>query len=396
MLFRSLLKNESGIEYVEHNRVLPFDDDGGETVLPLDGGETVLPLDGGETVLPLDGSVDKRITQLLDGGETVLPLDELKAIRNAYAFLAAAVTPSAHLILQPAFKKIGLYPSVPRATGRGVIIADIDTGADTCHEALRGIVTYTFVEGPDANAPENCATASTPVVPGFGHGTRVASLLRLVAPEATIWAMRVFDNTGSAQISDIFEAVVFAADHGVNVINMSFGTSTPSEALYDAMNYARSMGVTLVAAGGNSNVEPLMYPAQIYGVKGVVAVTNHDIKAPFSNYGRGADLSAPGYGLWAAQPNHQIAYVAGTSYASPLVAGEAALVIDAYRRMHSGAVPTWSVDMAMAYGAHYIDFLNPQYFMKLGRGRIWIPWALNTTGLPAPVISTTVTLASVQ
>src|SRR6185295_12944852 len=170
----------------------------------------------------------------------------------------------------------------------------------------------------------------------FGHGTRVASLLRLVAPEATVWALRVFDNSGTAQISDIYEAVVFAANHGANVINMSFGTATPSQALEDAIDYAHSRGVVLVAAGGNNNTEPLMYPAQFSSVHGVVAVTNSDIKASFSNYGRDASFSAPGQGVWAAHPNHQMAYVSGTSYASPLAAAEAALVIDAYHRSARG------------------------------------------------------------
>jgi subtilisin family serine protease len=290
------------------------------------------------------------------------------------------VTPSQKLLLQPAFRKIGLYPIVGKATGRGVVIADLDTGADSCHEALRGIVQLTFVEGRDAKAPENCPTAATVPVPGCGHGTRVASLLRVVAPEATIWAVRVFDNTGSAQISDIYEAIVYAADHGVDVINMSFGTTEPSEALEDAIGYARSRGVTLVAAGGNNNAEPLMYPAQIFGVKGVVAVTNKDIKAPFSNYGKGAWLSAPGY-LWAAHPNHQIAYVAGTSYASPLVAAEAALIIDGYQRNRRGSPSLFVIDGALLFGAQSIDLLNPQYFLKLGRGRIYLPYALGAVGI---------------
>ena len=371
---KQLLKNEDGFVFAAENKALPLD--GGETVLPLDGGETVLPLDGGETVLPLGGSEDQTISQLLDGGETVLPLDELNTIRNAYTAIAKLVTPSARLILQAAFRKIGLYPSVSKATGRGVIIADLDTGADTCHEVLHGIVTYTFVDGADANAPENCPTSSTPVVPGYGHGTRVASLLRLVAPEATIWAVRVFDNTGSAQISTIYEAVTFAADHGVDVINMSFGTTTPSEALQDALDYARSRGVTLVAAGGNSNAEPLMYPAQYPGVKGVAGVTNADIKTSFSNYGTAAFVSAPAYGLWVAHPNHQMAYVAGTSYASPLAAAEAALVIDSFQRVFRGQ-PGWSyVNFMMYYGNQRIDALNPQYLGKLGHGRIYIPLSL--------------------
>jgi subtilisin family serine protease len=379
IMLKNSLKNEAGISFVVKDDILPLDS--GETVLPLGSGEGVLPLDGSETVLALGTDTDLFIAQLLGGGETVLALEELSAIRNAYAFLSQAVTPSAHLILQPGFRKIGLYPSVPRATGRGVVIADLDTGADTCHEVLHGVVTYTFVEGPDANAPENCPTPSTVPVPGYGHGTRVASLLRLVAPESTLWAMRVFDNSGSAQTSDIYEAVVFAADHGVDVINMSFGTSQPSEALADAMDYARERGVVLIAAGGNSNGEPLMYPAQISGVKGVVAVTNSDIKVSFSNYGSRAYLSAPGYGLWVAEPNHKIAYVAGTSYASPLVAGEAALIIDGYQRTHSGTTPSAVIDLAMQAGAVSINLLNPQYLFKLGRGRIYIPGALNAIGL---------------
>jgi subtilisin family serine protease len=375
---KQLLKNEPGFTFAEDNKVIPLD--GGETVLPLDGGETVLPLDGGETVLPLGGTGDQLINHLLDGGETVLPLGDLTAVRSAYAYLAAAVTPSAHLLLQPAFQKTGLYYAIPKATGRGVVIADLDTGVDTCHEALRGVVSFTFVTGPDANAPENCATDSTPVVPGFGHGTRVASLLRLGAPDATIWSMRVFDNSGSAQISTIYQAVVYAADHGVDVINMSFGTTAYSQTLQDAMDYAHSRGVILVAAGGNSNTDPLMYPAQMSNVAGVVAVTNGDVKTAISNYGKAADLSAPGYGLWAAHPNHKLAYVTGTSYASPLVAAEAALVIDSYQRMFRGTANLSYITFRMNLAVQPIDSLNPGFAGKLGHGRIYIPWALGIPG----------------
>jgi len=372
---KQLLKNEAGVLFVEENKVIAMD--GGETVLPLAGGETVLPLDGGETVLPLGGIGDLTITRLLDGGETVLPLNELNTIRSAYTVIAGNVTPSPRLILQPAFRTIGLYPAISKATGRGVTIADLDTGADTCHEALRGVATYTFVSGTDADAPENCATGATPVVPGFGHGTHVAGLLRLIAPEATIWAMRVFDNSGTADTATIYGAMVFAADHGVNVINMSFGTTTPSAILQDAISYALSLGVTLVAAGGNSNAEPLMYPAQYPGVDGVVAVTNSDLKAPFSNYGTAAFVSAPGYGLWTAEPNHQIAYVAGTSYAAPVVAAEAALVIDAYQRAFRGQPSSYFVNWVISNSAKSIDLLNLPYMGKLGRGRIHIPGSIN-------------------
>jgi hypothetical protein len=375
---KNVLKNEADIAYIVEDKIVPLD--GGETVLPLDGGETVLPLDGGETVLPLGEPTDQLISKLLAGGETTLTDEELTQIRGAYEKLATWIAPSQKLLLQPGFRKIGLYPVVGKATGRGVIIADLDTGADSCHDALRGIVLFTFVEGTDANAPENCPTSATTPVPGYGHGTRVASLLRVVAPEATIWAMRVFDNSGTAKVSDIYEAIVYAADHGVNVINMSFGTTEPSVALEDAMDYARSRGVMLVAAGGNSNAEPLMYPAQIPGVKGVVAVDNRDIKAPFTNFGTAADLAAPATGLWAAHPNQQIAYVAGTSYAAPLAAGTAALLIDGYQRTHVGLPSILTIDGAMMNGAESIDPLNPKFALKLGR-RIYLPRGLSLVGI---------------
>ena len=378
-LLKNRLSADPDVVWAVKNDILPLD--GGETVLPLDGGETVLPLDGGETVLPLDSETDLKITGLLDGGETVLPLEELRTIRNAFTALAQWLTPSKKLLLQPAFLKIGLYPSVLRATGRGVVVADLDTGADTCHPALHGVVTYTFIDGGET-APEDCATNATPIGPGFGHGTAVASLIRVTAPEATVWAMRVFDNSGTALTSDIYEAIVYAADHGVDVINMSFGTASPSVPLADAVAYARERGVVLVAAGGNSNAEPLMYPAAISGVKGIAATTNSDLKASFSNYATQTFLSAPGYGLWVAYPNSQLKYVAGTSYASPLAAAEAALVIDGYQRMLSGHPLSWMIDAAMWFGAQPIDLLNPRYIFKLGHGRMYIPTALNVTGVP--------------
>ena len=66
---------------------------------------------------------------------------------------------------------------------------------------------------------------------------------------------------------------------------------------------------------------------------------------------------------------------------APLVAAEAALIIDGYQRTHRGSPSTFVIDGAMLIGAQYIDLLNPQYFLKLGRGRIYLPWALAIVGI---------------
>jgi subtilisin family serine protease len=197
--------------------------DGGETVLPLDGGETALPL--GTTVAslgPVDSSTTgQTISSLL--GTTVTPAQQ-SVIASSYAILASLITPSERLLIQPGLLKISLYQSVSLARGRGAKVAVIDTGLDTCHEALQGIAVYSFVSTPNA---ENCPTPGAPQPPGFGHGTAVSSLIRAVAPEASISMFQVFDDTGTAHVSTVYEAVLFATNQGANVINMSFGTSTP-------------------------------------------------------------------------------------------------------------------------------------------------------------------------
>lgn len=394
---RALLKNETGVVFVEKNvghrllddgeTVLPLDDgetvlplgsivvplDDGETVLPLDDGETVLPLDDGETVLPLD---DGETVLPLDDGETVLPLKkEAQLIRSWYHRLAVNLAPSQRFLLQLSFLKIGLFNIPVKATGRGVIIADLDTGADSCHEILKGIFQKSFVD--ETTTPENCPSASTPHVPGFGHGTAVASMLRVVAPDAKIMSLRVFDSTGVAQVSDIYEAIIYAVDHGAQVINMSFGSSEPSDTLKEALQYAHDHGVALVAAAGNDGTDGLMYPAAYSRlVDGVVATTSHDLKAGFSNYGKKAAVSAPGNKLWVAYPGNMLALASGTSFSSPLVAGEAALVIEEIEDHIRGNAGLSDVNSAVKSGVTNIDKLNPKYAGKLGSGRIFIPKAI--------------------
>ena len=90
-------------------------------------------------------------------------------------------------------------------------------------------------------------------------------------------------------------------------------------------------------------------------------MTNSDVKASFSNYGTAAFVSAPGYGLYTAHPNHQISHVAGTSYAAPVVAAEAALVMDAYQRAFRGQPDSSFVNSAISKSAKDIDLLNLPY-----------------------------------
>ena len=118
-------------------------------------------------------------------------------------------------------------------------------------------------------------------------------------------------------------------------------------------------------------------------MRGVVAVTIAGIKAAFSNYGRNAFVSAPGVKVWVPYPNRQISLASGTSYASPMAAAEAVLLLSGYAQNHTSAPSRYWVDFALGYGSDPIDLLNdPKYWFKLGRGRISIPKAEDLIGIP--------------
>lgn len=378
------IKSDPDVAYVEDDKIIPLDDN--ETVLPLDENETVLPLgsivepldDDNETVLPLDD--DNETVLPLDDNETVLPLDDILKLKRYFNWYGQVLTPSKKLLLQAPFYKIGLYDASYRAAGSGIIIADLDTGVDTCHPMLKGTFQLSFVDEP--TIPENCPTASTVKVPGFGHGTAVGSLIKVVAPQATLWSLRVFDSTGTAQAADIAEAIIYATDHGAKVINMSFGSISQSQTIAEAVYYAYRQGVILIAAGGNNGVDGLMYPAAQSLVRGVVAVSDKDIKASFSNYAKNAFVSAPGVKVWVAYPGQKISMASGTSYSSPLAAAEVVRLLSGWARTHTTSPSRSQIDNALGYGSDYIDLKNKfEYWFKLGKGRLSIPKAEGILGI---------------
>jgi hypothetical protein len=195
------------------------------------------------------------------------------------------------------------------------------------------------------------------------HGTMVAGLIRLVAPEARIMPLRVFADDGTTSTDDIIRAIYYAVDHGARVINMSF--STESREMKRAIQYATNRGVICVAAAGNRAKEEIVFPAALQRVLGVASTTLDDVRAPFSNYGeRLVSVAAPGEYLITAYPNDRYALVSGTSFSAALVSGAAAIL--------AGAKP--DMDYRDADDAfRYSLFLG----RDLGFGRIDIPSALS-------------------
>lgn len=210
----------------------------------------------------------------------------------------------------------------------GVIIAIVDTGINRSHPEFSGrlIQGYDFVQGDSIPEDEN------------GHGTHVAGIAAATGNNARgvagvdwhakIMAVRVLDKNGSGTLANTAAGIIWAADHGADVINLSLsGPSFPSPTiLEDATYYAYKKGAVVVAAAGNYNSTPVTYPARYPWVIAVGMTDVSNTRRSESNYGSELDLMAPGYGILSTMPGGY-GYKSGTSMSTPFVSGAAALLL---------------------------------------------------------------------
>jgi MYXO-CTERM domain-containing protein len=241
---------------------------------------------------------------------------------------------------QQNLRQIGLERVWNVTFGAGVRIAVIDTGykaqglTDPVENIEKG---YDFF-GRDDDTDD-----------GVGHGTLVSHVIAEAtdneigcagaAPGASILPLKIFpDVTGSAADSDIIDAIDYAVEQGVDIVNMSFGGSKSNPLLLNALEAAKSAGVLLVAAGGNDGEQGLSYPAAYSAVFAVGSCNQHDLGgtpfvSDFSNWGQGLDLVAPGESVlqegWTPESGYAYYFAEGTSMSAPHVTAVAALMIAA-------------------------------------------------------------------
>jgi thermitase len=208
-------------------------------------------------------------------------------------------------------------------------IAILDTGIDAEHGDIR----------PKVVAARNF-TRSRTVSDRHGHGTHVAGIAAAVTNNArgiaglgfnsVLMNGKVLGDDGGGQWSWVASGIIWAADNGARVINMSLGATSHSAAVEDAVNYAWGRGVVLVAAAGNDNSSALFYPAAYANVIAVAATDRNDARATFSNFGAWVDVAAPGVDILSTFPRlrrtDRYSLMSGTSMSSPFVAGLAGLV----------------------------------------------------------------------
>lgn len=218
---------------------------------------------------------------------------------------------------QWAFQKINLAASQTLSKGENVTVAVIDTGVNTAHPYFnnRLLPGYNAITRSPDNVQDN-----------NGHGTFVAGLVTQVAPAAKILPIKALSDNGEGTVFDAAEAIRYAANNNVRVINLSMGLYQPSKVLETAIRYAQSKGVVVVASAGNSDTSEYRYPASYSGVIGVAALDKDSTKADFSNYGKNATVAAPGVQVYSTYYTGGYGYGNGTSFAAPLVAGLAAQI----------------------------------------------------------------------
>ena len=168
-----------------------------------------------------------------------------------------------------------------------------------------------------------------------GHGTGVAGTIGCIGNNgigsaginwgASIMPVKIDDANGSISVANVAKGIIWAADNGAKIINLSLGYASDSTTLKNAIDYAYNKGCALFAATGNESKNAVCYPARYSNVMGVGSTTNGTSRVASSNYGPGINLIAFG-GFYTAAPTGGYTNLSGTSFSTPQVAALASLV----------------------------------------------------------------------
>jgi len=278
-----------------------------------------------------------------------------------------------------------------------VIVAVVDTGVDYNHRDLEANCWVNQAElngtaGIDDDGNEyiddiygyDFINVDNDPIDDHGHGTHCSGTIAArgdngldiagVCWNTKIMALKFLDADGEGYISDAVTAVYYAAEMGADVISCSWGSPYDSETLKEALDYAHSQGVMIVAAAGNDNSDSAHYPAYYENVIAVAATNSNDRKAPFSNYGGWVDIAAPGVDVLSLRASRTAMGTAhddyttiasGTSMACPHTAAVIALIISARPDASANVVAARLFETADDKPAQ-----NPGFDGMLGAGRV--------------------------
>jgi thermitase len=284
-------------------------------------------------------------------------LEAVASLRSRSDVAYAAPNYQVHALEEPDdsfYSSQWAYPIIqaPRAwditTGSSaVIIAIVDSGVDLTHPDLvsKLVAGYDYIDND--STPQDL----------YGHGTHVAGIAAAATDNglgvagtswgARIMPVRVLDASGRGYDYQIIQGIQYAADNGARIINLSLGREAMGypDNYVPAINYARSKGALVVAAGGNcgdpiyyasngcSEYNAPIYPAANEGVLAVAATDDDDYRSSFSNQGSYIDVAAPGSSIFSTYLSSDYRTLGGTSMATPFVSGLASLIWSTHRSM---------------------------------------------------------------
>ncbi len=307
--------------------------------------------------------------------------------------------------------KIAAPAAWERSTGSPyVTIAIIDSGMDFDHQDLVNKLWRNLADST-INGVDEDHNGYTDDVNGWnfignnnnptddnGHGTLVAGIAGAATnnppPQQPIgiagmcWQcplmpVKVANAAGAANYSDMATGILYAAQKGARVINISLGGTADSQTLHTMIQTAaNNYGAVIIAGAGNDSAEAPFYPAAYDEVLAVAGTDENDARVTTSNYGAWVDVSAPGQNIRTTASGNAYATSSGTSLAAPFAAGLAGLL----RSQNSG----WSEGLVRSHLIQTIDNIdaqNPSYIGKLGSGRINAAKALNTAPRPQLVMT---------
>jgi subtilisin family serine protease len=229
-------------------------------------------------------------------------------------------------------KDVEVLDAWEKSLGTDIIIGVVDSGVDLDHQDLSdNVLPGGWDFGDDDDDPND----------RFNHGTKVAGVIAAIqnneigisgcAPEAAILPVKISQgSTGSFTDETVAEGIIYAAEYGVDIINLSLGWTDdkPHQVVRDAIDHALARGIILVAAAGN-NSGPVWFPANY---DGVISVSGTDLEGRNDIYAFGPelDLVAPGRNIWTTGINNDYSSISGTSFSCAIVTGVAALLSARY------------------------------------------------------------------
>lgn len=274
------------------------------------------------------------------------------------------------------------------STGQNVVVAIVDSGVDPNHPDLRDrlIPGYNIYDDND-DTSDRC-----------GHGTHLAGIVAAaadnnegiagIAYSARIMPVKIMHAGCGSSYSRMILGIMYAVDHGAQVIVIASGATVDVSSLRNALVYARDRGVVVVAAAGNNNNDVPFYPAAYPEAICVSGTDQNDNRYSISNFGAQVDIAAPAGGIfstfWSSAAGSTYVNMGGTSIAAPHVAGVAALML-----AYNPRLTVQEIEQSLSAGAD--DLGEPGWDIYFGAGRVNAWRALMAVGATQPTPTATST-----